>query len=116
VDEIDNFAKAVAGLIVYEDGQNAWCNTILTDRYPRCYAGLPAGIGVSIYFRLDQFPTQPRSKYLLISTAQLRLLQGPAQAIQAFPDLGGRVNEFASSSPAVLAINPLAECGRRARR
>jgi hypothetical protein len=112
LEDIRNFAKIIEGRIVYEKGADPWRNTVLSDRYAPCYLALPPGIGVSTYFRPEEFPDRPRSKYVLtnIFTAyRLRSLGWPAP-ICAFP-LDGCFPR--GMSPAVLLINPLAQ-GRAA--
>jgi len=73
---IRGFVRAIGGLIVYEDGADPWCNTLLADRYPPCFAGLPPGIGVSVYLNTKDFPRWPKSKYLLMSASLQKLVPG----------------------------------------
>jgi hypothetical protein len=104
--KVREFADAIKGVIVYEDGANPWCNTILTDRYPPALAGLPPGIGVSVYLRPREFPPRPKSKYLLVDSNQLVLLPVRSRPVRTL-QLGGRLNTSPLRSSAVLAINAL---------
>jgi hypothetical protein len=100
-----SFASAIEGLIVYEEGADPWRNTILADRYPPCFAGLPPGIGVSIYSTPGEFPSSPKSKYLLVDVDQLALLPTGARRVWLFHKIGGRFASFSPPSAVVLAIN-----------
>jgi hypothetical protein len=100
-----DFAKAIDGLIVYEEGANPWRNTVLADRYPASFAGLPPGIGVSICHSDDEFPRAPKSKYLLLDVDHTALLSKSAKPVRVFHLMGGRFEEFAPPSAAVLIIN-----------
>jgi hypothetical protein len=70
VQEVRGFARATKNLIVYEDGADPWCNTILTDKLSWSFAGLPPGIGVSFYLNANEFPERAKSKYFLIDVSQ----------------------------------------------
>jgi hypothetical protein len=96
------FARDIEGLIVYEDGADGWRNTLLTGRYPLCLAGLPPGIGVSICFRLGDFPQRPKSKYLLVDAAAGPLMPR-GKRLRTFP----RGGLFGPDSVWVLLENPL---------
>jgi hypothetical protein len=102
IQESRAFARDIDGLIVYEDGANPWRNTVLTDRYPLCLAGLPPGIGVSICFRSVDFPASPKSKYLLVDAAGVPLLPR-GKLLRTFP----RGSFFGPDSVWVLLENPL---------
>jgi hypothetical protein len=109
---VRSFAKIIEGRIVYEDGADPWRNTILTDRYAPCYAALPPGIGVTVYYR-HGFPERPRSKYVLTNMNRVSLLPGRPTPICAFPP-----ECFPPGMPpGFLVINPLphgrAETSRR---
>jgi hypothetical protein len=99
------FASAIEGLVVYEEGADPWRNTILADRYPPCFAGLPPGIGVSIYSTPSEFPGSPKSKYLLVDADQLSLLPVGARRVRVFNKIAGRFTPFSPPSAVVLAIN-----------
>jgi hypothetical protein len=102
-------ARDIDGLIVYEDGANPWRNTVLTDRYPLCLAGLPPGIGVSMCYRPGDFPDSPKSKYLLVEAATPFLPRG-SKRLRTFR----RGTLFGPDSVCVLLENPLAPGDRRA--
>jgi len=99
------FAKAIDGLIVYEEAADPWRNTLLADRYPASFVALPPGIGVSICRPEDEFPRAPKSKYLVVGADQVALLPKGAKPVRFFPLMGGRFAEFAPPSAVVLAIN-----------
>src|SRR5262249_12345777 len=91
--------------IVFEEGADPWGNTILADRYPASFVGLPPGIGVSICRPDDEFPLAPKSKYLIVDVDRVALLPKGAKRVRIFPLMGGRFDEFAPPSAVVLAIN-----------
>jgi hypothetical protein len=106
--DIRNFAKIIEGRIVYQDGADPWRNTVLSDRYAPCYVALPPGIGVSTYFRPEEFPHPSRSKYVLTNIFAAHRLRGSGwpPPVCAFPLVGCFPRGM---SPAVLLINPRVE-------
>src|SRR5262249_53520984 len=107
VEDVHGFARAVEGVIVYEDGADPWCNTVLADRYPPCFAGLPPGIGVSVYLNAKDFPRWPKSKYLLMSERLEKLVPRRPKEVFLFPR--GRLFP-PGMAPAILMENPVAHC------
>jgi hypothetical protein len=100
---IRDFAKIIEGRMAYEDGADPWRNTLLTDRYAPCYAALPPGIGVTVYYP-RQFPQRPKSKYVLTNMNRVLLLPGKPRPICSIP-----AECFPPGmSPAFLVVNPLA--------
>jgi hypothetical protein len=111
VEDVRGFARAIEGLIVYEDGGDPWCNTILADRYPPCFAGLPPGIGVTVFLKTKDFPRWPKSKYLLLSAGLQKLVPGRPSEVFLFP----RGYFFPPGmGRAVLMKNPVAHCPGKA--
>jgi hypothetical protein len=111
VEDVRGFARAIEGLIVYEDGGDPWCNTILADRYPPCFAGLPPGIGVTVFLKTKDFPRWPKSKYLLMSAGLQKLVPGRPREVFLFP----RGYFFPPGMErAVLMHNPVAHCPGKA--
>jgi hypothetical protein len=107
VEDVRGFARAIEGLIVYEDGADGWCNTVLADRYPPCFAGLPPGIGVSVYLNTRDFPRWPKSKYLLMSAHLQKLVPARPRQVYLFP----RGRFFPPGmAPGILMENPVAHC------
>jgi hypothetical protein len=109
VQNVHDFANCIKGLIAYEDGADPWCNTVLADRYPPCFAGLPPGIGVSVYLRAKEFPHWPKSRYLLIKPNGEVVLPVPPKAVFRFPR--GRFFGLGAAR-AGLVINPLSHGSR----
>jgi hypothetical protein len=107
VEDVRGFARAIEGLIVYDDGADPWCNTILSSRYPPCFAGLPPGIGVSVCLNARDLPPWPKSKYLLLSADLQKLVPGHAKEVFLFP----RGYFFPPGMKrAILMENPVADC------
>jgi hypothetical protein len=107
IEDVRGFARAIEGLIVYEDGADPWCNTVLADRYPPCFAGLPPGIGVSVYLNTKDFPRMPKAKYLLMGAHLQKLVPGRPKEVFLFP----RGRYFPPGmEQAILMENPVAHC------
>jgi hypothetical protein len=54
------------GMVVYRPNASRWCNTLLTSSYPSSLIAVPAGIGLSVLQKPEEFPAPPRSHYLLL--------------------------------------------------
>jgi hypothetical protein len=66
-------AASMNQLFRYQEGADPWRNTVLTDRYPIEFLGLPPGIGVSFYFGKPEdlmFPI--KSRYMLAEERSLQ--------------------------------------------
>jgi hypothetical protein len=59
------FHDRVQDVLVYEPGANGWANTVLTDRLPGAFAGMPEGIGCEYYISDTFLARQPKSRYIV---------------------------------------------------
>jgi hypothetical protein len=65
----ERFRSQISPIITFEDGKNAWCNTLLTTTYPREIAAVPAGIGLSISTDANEIAGPVKSRYLLLTSS-----------------------------------------------
>jgi hypothetical protein len=107
VQDVRNFAQAVKGLIVYDDGADPWCNTILTDRLSPCLAGIPPGIGLSVCLEPLEFPAPAKSKYFLVDASRQAKLKGRARPLGQVPT---PIGFFLDAPQMVLSQNTVAPC------
>jgi len=63
----ERFRSQIAPVVTFEDGKNAWCNTLLTTTYPREIAAVPAGVGLSIGTGANEIAGRVKSRYLLLA-------------------------------------------------
>jgi hypothetical protein len=73
---ITAFEEAIAPHIAYDPQvESAWGNTVLTGAFPPEMAALPDGVGFVIALPSDPFDHAPRSRWLLLTDADLAILQ-----------------------------------------
>jgi hypothetical protein len=108
VHEVRDFARAVRGLIVYNNGADPWCNTILSDGLSPCFAGLPPGIGLSVCLEPIEFPAPAKSAYFLVDTTRQSKLK--AQGARPLGRLSTGVRFYPYSSEMALFQNTRAPC------
>src|SRR5262249_15675757 len=107
VEEVRDFARAVKGVIVYDDGADPWCNTVLADRYSPCFAGFPPGIGVRVCFQPNEIPASAKSKYLLVDASRQAKLKVQARPLR---QISVQTGFFPDSADTVLLQNTRAPC------
>jgi hypothetical protein len=61
------FQRETAALMPFAEGQEPWCNTLLTNWYHPEIAFVPAGIGLTVGEHAEDLATPIKSRYLLIS-------------------------------------------------
>jgi len=72
---IDAFAAAARRALVFDAGQDAWCNTLVSVNPPYFYpemVGLPPGLGVTMLFGRAAPPPTLRSRYVLLDSDDSR--------------------------------------------
>ncbi len=84
------FQDAIRDKIVFTPGANAWDNTLLSDRLPGEFAGLPPGIGVSYIISLESL-AKPKSRYILAERDVVERARTKVRLLCTFHELGGEL-------------------------
>jgi hypothetical protein len=82
------FKESIRHEIVFTPGANGWDNTLLCDRVPPEFAGLPPGIGVSAISSSATL-AHPKSRYILASAELIEQTKPKVKFLKTFNGLGG---------------------------
>jgi hypothetical protein len=82
----DSFRANVDGKLVYQPHADGWCNTVLSGlkTYNTWYAGLPPGIGITLFQTEEEMANRPpiRSRYILNDAPSMTHLNADAILIK----------------------------------
>jgi hypothetical protein len=84
------FKETIRDDIVFTPGANGWDNTLLTDRVPPEFAGLPPGIGVSTITSYESL-ARPKSRYILASREVIEKAKTKVRFLRTLRNLGGHL-------------------------
>jgi hypothetical protein len=98
-------AKKLNSLIPYQKGADPWQNTILMDTYPHELLALPAGIGVSVFFRPSDVSLPIKSRYVLVGPATAQQQRWSLTQLARFPVLHNTIDFRTPYYSANLYVN-----------
>ena len=101
-------AQKLKPLIRYRQGADPWQNTILMDTYPCELLALPAGIGVSVFFRPGDISLPIKSRYVLVGPETVRQQKWNLIQLARFPVLHNMIDFRTPYFSANLYLNPQA--------
>jgi hypothetical protein len=108
---IETFQAQTASVMAYQPGVDPWCNTLLfhVDKYLPELNGAPAGIGLSFYFGDDLPMLEFKSRYILLTAAEIDFLSylpdPPELSLIAETNLGRLYLNLDSACPLQLPPN-----------
>jgi hypothetical protein len=82
------FRESIRDDIVFTPGANAWDNTLLADRLPPEFAGLPPGIGLSLIISVESL-VKPKSRYIIASGEAVGQAKTNVRLLRTLNELSG---------------------------
>jgi hypothetical protein len=102
---VDAFHAGIGRLMAFDPRADGWANTVLSDRVPMEFAGLPAGMGLEYYVD-PRFLNRPvRSRYIIAPADEVRRLGRRVKFLAALPGLGGKIGVSRGRAVANLYLN-----------
>jgi hypothetical protein len=83
--------EGMARVLAFDPSADAWANTILSDRVPMEFAGLPAGMGFQYYIDPKFLEGPVRSRYIIAPPYEIAHYRGKVKYLATLPVPGGKM-------------------------